>query len=796
MFPADSDHTALRFISAALPRTLAGPNSMLPFALTIFTGAFLLFQVQPLVGKYILPWFGGGPGVWTTCMLFFQLLLLGGYAYAHALSRYLKPRTQAIVHGVLLVAALASLPITPSDAWKPTATSDPAWRILALLTASLGLPYLVLSATGPLLQEWFRRSAPGASPYRLYALSNVGSLLALVSYPFYFETHFTRLAQAQFWSWGLGCYAAGCGFCAWRVWKTPALTTPAATTPAAAGPAASIARPTADQRALWLCLPAVASTLLLAGTNKMCLDVASIPFLWVLPLALYLLSFILSFDSPRWYSRFWFTLLLIAAVAGVCLALFAGADLPIVHQVVIYSATLFVGSMICHGELYRLRPHPAHLTAFYLLIAAGGALGGLFVALVAPAVFNNYYELHLSLALLGGLLLGVSVKDPTALTPRRWRVLAAVLALAALYGTDQALTAGLAWLRTRAYSTYSPLENFWTGTSYAGLHWPVWLIAGVLFALVLFWRRRRPTPLNGHRAACGLLGLGLAGLVVILGVQIRDAATGTLLSARNFYGVLSVQEYGQGDPASHYHLLLHGRITHGIQFAAPDRARTLTSYFGSRSGLGLALRNFPRQHNQRIGLLGLGVGTVAAYGKPGDYLRIYEIDPAVKQIAEKPFTYLATSAARIDLVMGDGRLSLEHEPPQNFDFLIMDAFSSDAVPVHLLTTEAFAIYLRHLKPDGAIIVNISNRYLDLRPVVENAARAIGFQSHTIECEDGTDDEDEGAWWLYGSTFMVLSQNRAFMDNDALRNAASPPSSGPNTLPLWTDDYSSMFRVLK
>jgi hypothetical protein len=771
------------------------------FALTIFTGAFLLFQVQPLIGKYILPWFGGGPGVWTTCMLFFQLLLLGGYAYAHALSRYLQPRTQAIVHAVLLVAALASLPITPSDAWKPTATSDPAWRILALLTASLGLPYLVLSATGPLLQEWFRRSAPGASPYRLYALSNVGSLLALVSYPFYFETHFTRLAQAQFWSWGLAVYAVSCGFCAWRVIKTsPAVSTPAL--PLSALPlspssdSSDLAPPTADQRALWICLPAVASTLLLAGTNKMCLDVASIPFLWVLPLALYLLSFILSFDSPRWYSRFWFTLLLIAAVTGVCVALFAGADLPIVHQVVIYSATLFVGSMICHGELYRLRPHPAHLTAFYLLIAAGGALGGLFVALVAPAVFHNYYELHLSLALLVGLLLGVSLKDPTALSPRRWRVLATLLALAALYGTDQALTAGLAWLRTRAYPTYSPLENFWTGTSLAGLHWPVWLIAGALFALVLFLRRRRPTALNGHRAACGLLGLGLAGLVVILGVQIRDTAASTLLSARNFYGVLSVQEYGQGDPASHYHLLLHGRITHGIQFAAPDRARTLTSYFGSRSGLGLALRNFPRQQNQRIGLLGLGVGTVAAYGKPGDTLRIYEIDPAVKQIAENPFTYLATSDARIELVMGDGRLSLEHEPPQNFDFLIMDAFSSDAVPVHLLTTEAFAIYLRHLKPDGAIIVNISNRYLDLRPVVENAARAIGFQSHTIECEDGTDDEDEGAWWLYGSTFMVLSQNRAFMDNYALRNAASPPASSPNTLPLWTDDYSSMFRVLK
>ena len=765
------------------------------FALTIFTGAFLLFQVQPLVGKYILPWFGGGPGVWTTCMLFFQLLLLGGYAYAHAVSRYLKPRTQAILHVVLLAAALASLPITPSDAWKPTAGDDPAWRILSLLTASLGLPYLVLSATGPLLQAWFRRTSPGTSPYRLYALSNVGSLLALISYPFYFETNFTRLAQAQFWSWGLGFYAACCGFCAWRIWKNADEVTPSATPAASPAATADIPNPTAYQRALWICLPAVASTLLLAATNKMCLDVASIPFLWVLPLALYLLSFIISFDSPRWYSRFWFTLLLSAALIGVCLALFAGADMPIVQQVVIYSAALWVGSMICHGELYRLKPHPAHLTAFYLFIAAGGALGGLFVALVAPAIFNNYYELHLSLALLVALLLVVSAQDHAALSPRRWRVLAALLAVGAVYGADQAVTTVIAWLRTTAPALFSTVEYFWANTQHAGLHWPIWLAAGLLAALVALLRRRAQ-PLDGHRTTCGLLGLGLGGLIVVLGVQMRETSRGSLLSARNFYGVLSVQEYGQEDPSTHYRLLLHGRITHGIQFVAPERARTLTSYFGARSGLGLALRTFPRQQNQRIGLLGLGVGTVAAYGKTGDYLRIYEIDPAVKQLAEKPFSYLATSDAQIELVMGDGRLSLEREPPQNFDFLIMDAFSSDAVPAHLLTREAFAIYLRHLKPDGAIIVNISNRYLDLRPVVENAARAIGFRSHTIECEDGSDDEDEGAWWLYGSTFVVLSQNRAFMDNYALRNAASPAPSPPNTVPLWTDDYTSMFRVLK
>ena len=770
---------------------------MLAFALTIFTGAFLLFQVQPLVGKYILPWFGGGPGVWTTCMLFFQLLLLGGYAYAHAVSRYLKPRTQAILHIVLLVAALASLPITPSDAWKPTSGSDPAWRILALLTVSLGLPYLVLSATGPLLQEWFRRSAPGASPYRLYALSNVGSLLALVSYPFYFETNFTRLAQAQFWSWGLAVYATCCAFCAWRVWQS---------SPTVSAPTVSLSsdtpapHPTPTQRLFWLILPAVASTLLLAVTNKMCLDVAVIPFLWVLPLALYLLTFIICFDSPRWYSRFWFTLLLVVALAGICTALFAGADMPIIQQVVIYSGTLFVGCMICHCELYHLRPHPAHLTSFYLLIAAGGAIGGLFVALLAPAIFDNYYELHLSLALLGLLLILLSRRDAAAHSPTRWRLLAALLVPLALYGADYGLTFLLSASHPATGSALASLERFWLNSTFVGLHWPWWLFAAALLGLVFVLRRRatpRPPALDGHRLSCRLLTLGLAGLVVVLALQIRDSSRDNLVSARNFYGVLSVQEFSKGDPSSHYYSLLHGRITHGIQFAAPDRARTVTSYFGSSSGLGLALRQFPRQENQRIGLLGLGVGTVAAYGKPGDYVRIYEIDPEVKKIAEKPFSYLATSLAKIDVIMGDGRLSLEHEPPQNFDFLIMDAFSSDAVPVHLLTREAFAIYQRHLRPDGAIIVNISNRYLDLRPVVENAAREFGYLCHQIECDDGRDEEnEEGAWWLYGSTFIILSKNREFMNRPALRNAASPPVTAPNNIPLWTDDYTSMFRVLK
>lgn len=750
----------------SLSRACAAPAVTYPampaFALTIFTGAFLLFQVQPLIGKYILPWFGGSPGVWTTCMLFFQMLLLGGYAYAHAISRKLTPRTQAVVHLALLALALVTLPITPNDAWKPKVSGDPTGHILLLLLVTLGLPYLVLAATGPLMQEWFRRTAPGVSPYRLYALSNVGSLLALVSYPFFFETQFTRQTQASFWSWGMVFYAACAAFCAWRVRKTA----PVETEEKAAQAGADLApKPTAAQWLLWLCLPACASILLLAVTNKMCQDVAPTPFLWVLPLALYLLSFIISFDGPRWYSRFYYTIALVGAVAAVCIALFEGPDMAITRQIVVYSTMLFVGCMICHGELYQLRPAPRHLTAFYLMISAGGAVGGLFVALVAPAIFSNYYEIHLSVALTVVLLIVISWRGKAALSPLRWEILFWVLFAVGAYG------AGVRW------------------------HRGVWVAAAVvgLALAVLRWRGRN---FNWHAMTCGWLLGGLSALVTALGLQIRDARKGSLMSARNFYGVLSVFEYEKERPESHYYLLLHGRITHGLQFVSPSRAREITSYFGPTSGLGLAFNHFPKREGKRIGLLGLGVGTIAAYGRPGDYMRIYEINPQVTDIAAKPFSYLANSEAKVEVVMGDGRLSMENEAPQNFDILIMDAFSSDAVPVHLLTREAFDIYVRHLNKDGAILVNISNRFLDLRPVVENAAKEFGFQALHINSDDGGGEEEgESAWWLYGSSWMILSKNTEFLNRGALRQAASPPLSEPNKIPLWTDDYASMFEIL-
>lgn len=744
---------------------------MLAFALTIFTGAFLLFQVQPLIGKYILPWFGGGPGVWTTCMLFFQVLLLGGYAYAHVLSRRLAPRAQVIVHGLLLAAALASLPITPGDQWKPIGAGDPTWRILVLLTASLGLPYLVLAATGPLMQEWFRRTTPGASPYRLYALSNVGSLLALVSYPFFFETQFTRKAQAQMWSLGLVVYAVCCGVCAWRVWRGQGAAAAAAAATEESAPA-----PTAMQRLLWVALPACGSVLLLAVTNKMCQDVAVIPFLWVLPLALYLLTFIICFDSPRWYSRFYWTLLLAVALVFACVALYEGADMAIVRQVAIYSGVMFVACMVCHGEVHRLKPHPRHLTSFYLMISAGGAIGGLFVALVAPFVFDNFYELHLGLGLMALLLIAVTLRDREAMSPARWRVLALLLVAAATFVTDRLIADG--WL------------------AFTDWRWAVWAVGGgvVVAGVALAWRG---VALNWHRATGVVLGAGFVALAVALVAHVRESGQGALVTGRNFYGVLSVLEHRKLEPDAHYYTLLHGRITHGLQFAAPERAPMITSYFGPRTGIGLAFKHYPRQEGKRIGLLGLGVGTIAAYGQPGDVLRIYEIDPHVREIAAKPFRYVELSKAKVDIIMGDGRLSMENEPAQNFDFLIMDAFSSDAVPVHLLTREAFEIYLRHLKPDGAILVNISNRYLNLQPVVENAARAFKLRVHTIASEDGgeTDDGEDGAWWFYGATWMILSRNNEFMNRPELVRAASPESPA-NNIPLWTDDYTSMYRILQ
>ncbi len=696
------------------------------FALTIFTGAFLLFQVQPLIGKYILPWFGGGPGVWTTCMLFFQTLLVGGYAYAHVASR-LKPRVQAIVHLLLLAAALALLPITPADVWKPQGGENPTLRILILLTVSLGLPYFVLSSTGPLVQQWFSRTHPGRSPYRLYALSNAGSLLALVTYPFLVESYLTRKTQATVWAWGLVGYAVVSALCAARLWKSEGerekaeagLTEHATrnTQPAPVEPHPTLApRPSPLDPLLWLLLPACASVLLLATTNKLCQDTTVIPFLWVLPLALYLLSFIICFDNPRWYARLPFGLALVAALAALSWIIFRGSDKLLWRLLTVYGGGLFVCCMVCHGELYRLKPEPRRLTGFYLMIAVGGALGGLFVAVAAPLVFKSYRELQWGLLGCGLLFLLVCVRD------RRGAWNAATL-------------------------------RDWRGWGSIGLA----LVATIL-----------ATTLWLH----------------------REKATGVLYTSRNFYGVLRVLEQRANDPKGHTLGLMHGRIWHGWQFVDPEQVRWPTLYFSQRSGVGLALGALPAGWH-RIGVVGLGIGTLAAYAEAGDYVRYYEINPEVHRIAASRFTCLAKCPGKVEVVTGDARLSLEREPPQQFDLLVLDAFSSDAIPAHLLTVESFAIYQRHLTTNGIIAAHISNWYLDLEPVLVNLARHFNYHLAVVE-HIPTGDQ----WWLLPSLWILLSRDAGILNSPELRAASRPEQPGSERVSLWTDDFTSVFQVLR
>lgn len=751
------------------------------YALTIFIGAFLLFQVQPLMGKYILPWFGGGPGVWTTCLVFFQVVLLGGYAYAHLTTRWLKARPQVVVHLGLLIAALTSSHITPGDSWKPRGDGNPTTEILALLTVCLGLPYFVLSATGPLLQQWFSRAQPGVSPYRLYALSNASSLLALISYPFFFETQFTRRAQAGLWAWGFGAFVLCCGFCAVKLWrKNPKsdFSSPDS------GNLSS--RPSFFVKLLWLLLPGCATVLLLATTNKMCQDVAVIPFLWVLPLALYLLSFIICFDNPRWYRRPPFALALIAAMVALCWLLFEGVEASLRAQVTLLSAGLFVCCMVCHGELYRLRPDPRQLTGYYLMISAGGALGGLCVALGAPMLFTDFFELHWGLLFCGLLFLIVCLRERTGSNVHKWRWLAGLLTLTVFVGLDQ----GIVWLAK--HQSMLPSSG------------PLWLRLGmwsVLAVILAFWigRRRFQKFRFWRLLACLWLSAGLALLALMLRTQARQSYGEIVFRSRNFYGALSVSKHDADDPPGTYYLLQYGRIIHGFQFMDPERAKWTTSYYCEGSGIALAVQALPAG-SRRIGVVGLGTGTIATFGRAGDTLRLYEINPAILQLATTRFTYLSNCLAQVEVAMGDARLSLEREPPQQFDLLALDAFSSDAIPVHLLTREAFELYNRHLKPDGIIAVHISNRYLDLEPVVRNLAKHFQYQLANINLPEGDssfdEEEEDSAWWNYSSTWILLTRGEKILQSPAISDAASAVNTNAVTIPLWTDDFASVFQILE
>lgn len=759
------------------------------FGATIFLGAFLLFQVQLLIGKYILPWYGGVPMVWTICMLCFQALLLGGYAYTHLVVRRLPGRRQRTLHVGVMVASLVVVgvlavgwhaPLLPDGSWKPDGDAAPTAHIVGLLAVAVGLPFLVIAPTSPLLQSWFGTAYPSSSPYRLYALSNAGSLLGLVTYPTLVEAWLPLRAQAWVWTAGFVLVIGGIAACA-------VATHGAADVVASRVTVTRAPRPRLSDRVFWIVLAAIPSLLLLATTNYMSQEVAAFPFLWTLPLVLYLLSFIVCFDRERWYARGPWALLLVLAITLSAFVLERGVYVRGVLQIGVPAFALFVACMVCHGELVRRKPATAHLTSFYLAITIGGAVGGAFVALVAPAAFAGVWEFPLGLWLAAAVALVAFRRDPPSPlgTHATWAgaaVAAASLAVA-VYIFRESLPLKPPAIRDR------------------------WLF-GVPVAIALAGvaahtgvRRLRPAPVTGvplrrgpGALATGVAALGLVVIAVAFGRLGYDEFRWAVDHSRSFYGMFAVEPVGEtaDDEAVR---LRHGRITHGQQYQADDKRGEPTSYYGRDSGVGLVLEHHPRRaQGLRIGVVGLGVGTLAAYGRSRDTIRFYEINPEVIRVAGPDaawFTYLRESAATIEVAAGDARLVLERElaggMPQRFDVLAIDAFSSDSIPVHLLTREAVEVYLRHLDAGGVLAVHISNRYVELRPVVRGLAAHFGLMYTFVSAKDGA--------ITWKSTWALLARNPARLAIPPIAAAADPEPADARAV-MWTDDYSNVVGLFR
>ncbi len=821
-------------------------------AATIFVSAFLLFQVQPVISKTILPWFGGSPAVWTTALLFFQVALLGGYTYAHLLIRYVPLARQPLVHTGLLLLALFTLPITPGDFWKPADGSIPEWRIILLLLAKVGPTYFILSSTGPLIQAWFSQAYPGRSPYRLYALSNVGSLAALLTYPFLFEILLTVRMQGSLWSLGFVLFAALISIMALGVWRLSederqkaevVAKLPESIRPVFDQPIDDAPPPSGLLMIGWVLLAALGTASLMSFTNQVCQDITVNPLMWIVPLSLYLISLIICFDSERWYvRRFWgplaivgilllsalnnvsavdefftwvqaplklktpltFTLAFDKTMAGVSW-LVEKIDLAIqkafdpawefsfemttesygdnlIAQAVAYVTVLFLICMVAHGELVKSKPAPKHLTMYFLLISAGGALGGIFVALLCPFIFKTHFEL--AICILAGFL----------------------VAWIAIANDGRA-----SWLKGREYAQ--------------------WAAAFVV-----------------------------AGTVLLVAKSLYDPIEEGTVIARNFYGVLSVKKLNQDDPSNAGYALYHGRILHGFQFRQPIEAgdavlyrapgssqakeyradrieqgkvvlvdaeggevrkdleswdlelvnpdpnwpRELdpNTYYLPSTGVGLAASEYPRLDGQgmKVGVIGLGTGTMITHGKAGDTYRFYDIDPKVVAMQSKYFSYFHKKPeVNKEVVLGDARIRMEREEDQGYDLIVLDAFSGDAIPGHLLTVEAVEQYMRHLRknakgePVGIIAVHISNRYLDLEPVVAALSRKFEMPAKVFHVEEGENGNDNGDT---GSDWILMTRNDEFWHNPNVELMAQPLTVKPEKELLWTDQQRSLVPILK
>lgn len=665
------------------------------FSGAVFLGAFLLFLVEPVAAKQLLPWLGGSAAVWITCLVFFQTALLCAYLYAHWLTR----SSRWSLHLLLLaLAAVASLAWAARSIGQGGGSQHPVTTVFAALSVWIGLPFLMLGATSPLLQFWWHRLQSAGIPYRLFALSNLASLLALGLYPILIEPHLTLQAQRIAWAVGFAAFALLSASLTWRVRS-------------AAGPAeqAPVDEPDApaaplSHKVLWVLLPMGAAMQLAAVTSHLTSNIAAIPLLWILPLAVYLITIILAFQFPWIFPRALATRLLAVMLGGLAYMLAqANVSLPLRISILFFLLETLISCLFLHTEAYALRPRRAsESTLFYLLFAAGGALGSFLIGIASPLIFRFNYDLAITFLVTALLALAVT-----------WRS-----------GWSQRM---------------------------------LWSAASIMLAVLLSW--------------------------IHIAYQ-RD----TIAAVRNFYASLRVKE-NHGYPGATLRTLTNGTIQHGTQIFGTDALRKMpTTYYAEDSGVGLALRFCCGDRPRNIGVIGLGAGTLAAYGRPGDHITFYEINPGVAPIAENVFTYLRDSAAQVQIVNGDGRLSLSREAPQHFDVLVIDAFSGDAIPLHLLTTQAVTIYRRHLAPGGILAFHISNQHVDLEPAIALLAKAAGMQARRVTSYANDERGEFTARW------MLLTDNAAFFAQPQVAPHLWVPRAKPG-LRLWTDDYSALLPVL-
>jgi hypothetical protein len=731
------------------------------YTVTIFVGATLLFLLQPMFARMVLPLLGGSPAVWNTAMVFFQAALLAGYAYVHISLRRLGPRGQPLWHLPLMLLPFAVLPVAIRSGWTPPADANPAGWLLALMTVAIGLPFLVVSTSSSVLQGWFSATNhPRArDPYFLYAASNAGSMLALLGYPILVEPNLTLPRQSLLWSWGYGLLVVLTAACALAGRRRAG---------SAAGPAESAdlkshisnvsftpaTRPNRSQRLRWVLLSFLPSSLLLGVTSHLSTEVAAIPLMWVVPLALYLATFVLVFARRPWFRadllRRVFPILLVPLVMLFDLH----ATEPVGGLAVLHLAVFFVAALLCHGNLAASRPAAEHLTDFYLWLAVGGALGGIFNGLLAPLIFNSVAEYPLALAVTAAFALQPGGTTAARLTwaDGLWPALLG----AGVAGTILALDrAGLG-----------------SGTAAPGIVFGLGAVACFLFS---------PRP---RRFALGAGALLLAGLAF-------EGQRGTVLHIeRSFFGVHRVT----ADASAQFHQLLHGKTLHGRQSLDPARRREPLTYYHPSGPVGEILTRLATRPALRVGAVGLGAGSLAGFVQPGQAWTYFEIDPVVVRLArdERYFTYLRDAPAPVRVVLGDARLSLGREPDHAFDLLVLDAYSADSVPMHLATREALALYLHKLAPGGVLAFHISNWHLDLEPVFANLARDAGIpclvrDDTAVSPEMQARGKSPSVWVAMGRTPADL----AFLANDSRWQPARTSDDAP-----WTDDFSSLLSVFR